>query len=150
MHCGRGKASLNIEYVHIGICLGFIQDIFTEALLSHPRLSMPRKIALVRAIGKVIWIQNDLFAKWYVRDGEEFASLNNQKQETADEEGYLNGKKILDEDVEATPAEEAIAESPAMPAGCPFSGMAMEGKTGSKIPTPTGSTGQSKKEGEEQ
>lgn len=27
---------------------------------------------MVKALSKVIWIQNDLFAKWYVRDGDEF------------------------------------------------------------------------------
>jgi hypothetical protein len=33
---------------------------------------MERKISLVKALSKVIWIHNDLFAKWYVRDGEDF------------------------------------------------------------------------------
>ncbi|KAI1270248.1 hypothetical protein F5Y18DRAFT_8012 [Xylariaceae sp. FL1019] len=66
MHVGRGREHpLHIEYVHIGVCLAFIQDTLTEALLSHPRLSMERKVALVKALGKVIWIQNDLFAKWW-------------------------------------------------------------------------------------
>ena len=63
---GRGREHpLHIEYVHIGACLSFIQDTLTEALLSHPRLRMERKVALVKALGKVIWIQNDLFAKWW-------------------------------------------------------------------------------------
>lgn len=66
MHVGRGREHpLHIEYVHIGACLSFIQDTLTEALLSHPRLRMERKVALVKALGKVIWIQNDLFAKWW-------------------------------------------------------------------------------------
>ncbi|GAW24553.1 hypothetical protein ANO14919_141400 [Xylariales sp. No.14919] len=65
MHVGRGRQHpLHIEYVHIGACLSFIQDTLTEALLSHPRLRMEKKVALVKALGKVIWIQNDLFAKW--------------------------------------------------------------------------------------
>ena len=65
MHVGRGREHpLHVEYVHIGACLGFIQDTLTEALLSHPRIKMDRKIALVKALNKVIWIQNDLFAKW--------------------------------------------------------------------------------------
>ncbi|PQE03916.1 Protoglobin-domain-containing protein [Rutstroemia sp. NJR-2017a BVV2] len=73
MHVGRGRQHpLHIEYIHIGVCLGFIQDMIFEAILSHPKLEMQVKIALVKAIGKVLWIQNDLFAKWYVRDGEEF------------------------------------------------------------------------------
>ncbi|KAM3077531.1 hypothetical protein ACMFMG_006869 [Clarireedia jacksonii] len=73
MHVGRGRQHpLHIEYIHIGVCLGFIQDIIFEAILSHPKLEMGVKIAVVKAVGKVLWIQNDLFAKWYVRDGEEF------------------------------------------------------------------------------
>ncbi|KAI0976023.1 Protoglobin-domain-containing protein [Xylaria arbuscula] len=115
MHVGRGrKHPLHIEYVHIGACLSFIQDTFTEALLSHPRLRMERKVALVKALGKVIWIQNDLFAKWYVRDGDEFA--DEAEAPEIEREGYLFGKRMLD-DLEEE--EEAGAAS-----ACPFSGPA--------------------------
>jgi hypothetical protein len=69
MHAG---ANLHIEYIHIGLTLSFIQDVLTEAILSHPKMRMERKIALVKALRKVIWIQSDLFARWYVRDGAEF------------------------------------------------------------------------------
>jgi len=96
MHTGVGrgrKQPLNVEYVHIGACLGFIQDCLTEAILSHPRLKIERKIAITRALGKVIWIQNDLFAKWYVRDGEEFQS--SRRADEVDGEGFLRGKKVL-------------------------------------------------------
>lgn len=72
IHAGLGRVHhLHIEYIHLGVCLAFIQDILIEAILSHPRLSMPRKVALVKAIGKVIWIQNDLMARWQLRDGDE-------------------------------------------------------------------------------
>ncbi|KAI1140080.1 Protoglobin-domain-containing protein [Hypoxylon sp. FL0543] len=112
MHTGRGREHpLHVEYVHIGACLAFIQDTLTEALLSHPRLRMDKKIALVKALGKVIWVQNDLFAKWYVRDGDEYADeMENQNVEP---EGFLHGKKIL-EDIE-----EGLPSSPT----CPFSGL---------------------------
>ncbi|KAI1852694.1 hypothetical protein JX265_003183 [Neoarthrinium moseri] len=115
MHVGRGREHpLHVEYVHIGACLAFIQDTITEAILSHPRLRMDRKIAIVKAIGKVIWVQNDLFAKWYVRDGDEFAE--EMEQPEIEKEGYLNGKKIL------VDIEEAASASPK--AGvCPFSGV---------------------------
>jgi len=96
MHVGQGrKHPLHIEYIHIGVCLGFIQDIYIEAILSHPRLRMDRKIAIVKAISKVLWIQNDLFVKWYVRDGEEFAAEREEPE--VEKEGYLHGKKVLDE-----------------------------------------------------
>ncbi|KAI1196593.1 Protoglobin-domain-containing protein [Nemania serpens] len=115
MHVGRGREHpLHIEYVHIGACLSFIQDTLTEALLSHPRLRLEKKVALVKALGKVIWIQNDLFAKWYVRDGDEFA--DEVEAPEVEEEGYLFGKKILDDiDEEGTRlGSESV---------CPFSGL---------------------------
>lgn len=96
MHVGQGREhSLHIEYIHIGACLSFIQDTFTEAILSHPRMQLHRKIALVKALGKVIWIQNDLFAKWYVRDGQEYA--DDCIKVKIEQEGYLHGKKIVND-----------------------------------------------------
>ncbi|KAI1276580.1 Protoglobin-domain-containing protein [Xylaria sp. FL0933] len=135
MHVGRGREHpLHIEYVHIGACLSFIQDTLTEALLSHPRLRMERKVALIKALGKVIWIQNDLFAKWckyivitlftldplysqldiHVRDGDEFA--DEAEAPEIEREGYLFGKRMLD-DLEE---EDEIGATSA----CPFSGLA--------------------------
>lgn len=73
MHSGQVRmARLNIEYIHINALLGYVQDVVTEELLSHPQLSLRSKIALLRAIAKVLCIQNDLFARWYVRDGKEY------------------------------------------------------------------------------
>ncbi|KAI0535228.1 Protoglobin-domain-containing protein [Xylaria digitata] len=116
MHVGRGREHpLHIEYVHIGACLSFIQDTLTEALLSHPRLRMEKKVALVKALGKVIWIQNDLFAKWYVRDGEEFA--DEAEAPEIEQEGYLFGKRML-EDLEEE------ADDLGSASACPFSGLA--------------------------
>ncbi|TGJ79840.1 hypothetical protein E0Z10_g8924 [Xylaria hypoxylon] len=134
MHVGRGrKHPLHIEYVHIGACLSFIQDTFTEALLSHPRLRMEKKVALVKALGKVIWIQNDLFAKWckyitivslsiinYVRDGDEFA--DEAEAPEVEQEGYLFGKRMLDD-------LEEEADDLGSASACPFSGLAKEVST---------------------
>lgn len=135
MHVGRGREHpLHIEYVHIGACLGFIQDTLTEALLSHPRIKMDRKIALVKALNKVIWIQNDLFAKWYVRDGEEFAA--DMEKPEFEPEGYLDGRKILEdieEDAKADP--DATPKSPRSPTTCPFSGIPIRAKSETTPPT---------------
>lgn len=127
MHVGLGRTHpLHVEYIHLGVCLSFIQDILTEAILSHPRLHLSRKIALVRALGKVIWIQNDLFAKWHVRDGAEFVK---DDEVVIEEEGFLHGKKVLSEDdgedgdVPSTPSKTGI---------CPFSEMA-KGVEGLKV-----------------
>lgn len=119
MHVGLGRTHpLNIDYIHLGACLAFIQDILTEAILSHPRLNLSRKTALVKALGKVIWIQNDLLAKWHMRDAVEFA-VNDDI--IIEDEGYLNGKKILNDSDGEEVEQAGKAPEPSM---CPFSGMA--------------------------
>lgn len=150
MHVGLGrKHPLHIEYIHMGACLGFIQDILTDAIMSHPKLSLQRKTAFVRAIGKVIWIQNDLIAKWHVRDGEEFTAHDKKKQQhggeedddsdsdtVIEQEGYLHGKKILDDIDEAneqsSPSRIPRPSSLEGGGGCPFSAMA-QGVEGMKL-----------------
>lgn len=122
MHVGQGRAHpLHVEYVHIGVTLSFVQDVLTEAILSHPRMKMERKIGLVKALSKVIWIQNDLFAKWYVRDGDEFAEEKLVPE--IEPEGYLHGKKILHDGSES----ESEVEDPAVAtSSCPFKNLAMQ------------------------
>ncbi|GKZ83427.1 hypothetical protein AnigIFM56816_008520 [Aspergillus niger] len=73
MHRGKDRMiSFDVEYIHIGACLGYIQDVLIEGVMGCEKMSLPFRVALVRALGKVIWIQNDLFARWRVRDGAEF------------------------------------------------------------------------------
>lgn len=133
MHTGIGRVHpLHIEYIHIGVCLSFIQDVFTEAILSHPRISLSRKIAIVKALGKVIWIQNDLFAKWYVRDGEEFK--DDQEEVVVEKEGYLHGVRILDE-LDGSGDE----NNDKKPGVCPFTGAVAgleELKVDNSVPKP--------------
>ena len=140
MHTGIGRTHpLHIEYIHIGAGLAVIQDILSEAILSHPRLPLPKKIAVVKALGKVIWIQNDLFTKWYVHDGEEFTDGVDYAG-IVEKEGYLHGKKVLAHDDEESDASDATAcpipgrEAPApAPAGvCPFTGV-VAGMEGLKV-----------------
>jgi hypothetical protein len=122
MHVGQGRVHpLHVEYVHIGVTLSFIQDVFIEAVLSHPKLKMERKIALVKALSKVIWIQNDLFAKWYVRDGDEFEEEKLVPE--IEPEGYLHGKKILLDDGES---ESEIENSDMATGSCPFKNLATQ------------------------
>ncbi|PQE12641.1 heme binding protein [Rutstroemia sp. NJR-2017a BBW] len=114
MHVGRGRQHpLHIEYIHIGVCLGFIQDMIFEAILSHPKLEMQVKIALVKAVGKVLWIQNDLFAKWYVRDGEGFRG-EGEEVEVGEAEGGVREKE-----------EEGIGKGKEG-GSCPFGGLGRE------------------------
>lgn len=110
MHAGQERLHpLNIEFIHINACIGFMQDIFNEALLSHPQLSLRRKIALTRAVNKILWIQNDLFAKWRVRDGEEYADEMSVYSFGSGKEGYIGDKKILGSDSSSSTDDDAAS-----------------------------------------
>jgi hypothetical protein len=124
MHVGLGRTHpLHIEYIHLGACLSFIQDIMTEAILSHPKLPLSRKISLVKALGKIIWIQNDLMAKWHIREGVDEFAVDDDDIEVEDE-GYLHGKKIVnDSDYEEPDPGTPIVNENGKAGTCPFSGL---------------------------
>ena len=83
MHVCKGRRRpLFVDYMFLGVCLGYIQDAFFEAILSHPRLELSRKIAITRAIAKVIWIQNDLMARWHMKDGAEYQDADAESEST--------------------------------------------------------------------
>src|SRR5690606_17505781 len=59
MHVGQGrKHPLHVEYIHMNALLGYVTDILIEAILSHPRLELQQKTAVVSALKTIIWIQN--------------------------------------------------------------------------------------------
>ncbi|CAG8042148.1 unnamed protein product [Penicillium olsonii] len=152
MHSGQVRRSpLNIEYIHLGACMGYIQDIWIEAMMSHPHLSLRRKIALVRAVNKILWIQNDLFARYHCSDGDEFWD-DMSFMSFEDQEGYIGDKKILgstsgssnDDDRSSissgvAPSTHSAAPSSipprgeAKPSGCPFAEMGKQNSTETKI-----------------
>lgn len=65
---------------------------------------------MVKALSKVIWIQNDLFAKWYVRDGEEFTGDVSATTTSSSTKPTCNG---------------SVAEKSGQSV-CPFSGISKE------------------------
>lgn len=102
MHIGHVRRdSIFVEYVFLGATLGFIQEAMFEAILSHKQIDLPKKIAIVKALGKVIWIQNDLMERYHNSDGAEFdESASKVGSEESDAEGYLHGKKVLGKELD--------------------------------------------------
>jgi len=77
MHTGQAgfkhrekKAPINVEYIHLGMLLGWVQTMLTSTLLGLPEETLPMsdKIRMVVAVNKILWIQNDLMARHYVKD----------------------------------------------------------------------------------
>jgi hypothetical protein len=61
MHVGQGQAhALHIEYVYVGVTVCFVQDFITEAVLSHLRLKMDLKIALVKVVHDSSGSENEI------------------------------------------------------------------------------------------
>ena len=78
VHTGRKhtakRNTLRVEYVHIALLLGWLQDALVGAVMSVKEdegdggWTMERKIEVLRALGKFWWVQNDLFARHYCED----------------------------------------------------------------------------------
>ncbi|KAI1624647.1 Protoglobin-domain-containing protein [Exophiala viscosa] len=99
-YVGKGRPHpVYIDYIFLGAALGHIQDSVTEAIFSHTELDLARKIALVRAFGKVIWIQNDLMAKWHVEEGKEYCEegeADRRQSEVSEPDGFPDDQSVSD------------------------------------------------------
>jgi hypothetical protein len=96
------RPDLRVEYIHMGALLGYVVDIVVGAVMTMDEVDNVMKSRVIRALNKVIWIQNDLMARHYIE---------------GDGVGVKSG--------EATPPE-SINEEKESPkkvgGGCPFSG----------------------------
>lgn len=64
----KNRPELRVEYIHMGMLLGFVEDAVAKAVLEAEELDVTKKTEVLRAFNKLLWIQNDLFAKHYVAD----------------------------------------------------------------------------------
>ncbi|KAG6816607.1 hypothetical protein H0H87_004699 [Tephrocybe sp. NHM501043] len=64
------KPGLRVEFVHCNILLGYVEDILVNAVATHPDLDLDTKVAVIRAVNKLLWIQTDLFARHYLKESD--------------------------------------------------------------------------------
>ncbi|KZV73417.1 hypothetical protein PENSPDRAFT_648950 [Peniophora sp. CONT] len=59
---------LHVPYRDCALTLGWVQTVLHTALLGVPEaeLSMAEKVEAIGALNKILWIQNDLFARHYI------------------------------------------------------------------------------------
>ncbi|KAI9821588.1 MAG: hypothetical protein M1832_003262 [Thelocarpon impressellum] len=76
MHTGEGgggererRPDLRVDFVHTNALLGFVGDMIIASVFDADGLDLATKKAVIRAFNKLLWIQNDLFARHYVREG---------------------------------------------------------------------------------
>ncbi|KAI9208426.1 Protoglobin-domain-containing protein [Polychytrium aggregatum] len=67
------KSKINVEYVHVGALFTWLHGFLVEALDPHPKLAKDPVLRgkILAAFSKLLWIQNDFFAKYYVLDGQD-------------------------------------------------------------------------------
>ena len=101
MHTGKaglkhrklmGKDSLHVDIMHLAILLGkwlclfshaqclflhiaWTLDILTPVILKNEDFDMDRRIEILRALQKVVWIHNDLFTRHYVQRATHVSAL---------------------------------------------------------------------------
>ncbi|KAJ4288056.1 hypothetical protein N0V90_012073 [Kalmusia sp. IMI 367209] len=76
MHAGHHRRNpLEIDVIHFSLLIGYVQNTLTEAIILSPTIPAQYKAPLVKAWGKLLWIQMDLFTKWHVKDGKEYDQL---------------------------------------------------------------------------
>jgi len=78
MHTGKPgfkhrekRPELKVEYIHMGALLGYVVDLVVGAVMEMDVIDTQMKSRVIRALNKVIWIQNDLFTRHYIAGGEE-------------------------------------------------------------------------------
>jgi len=62
------RPELRVEYMHLGLLLGWVQDVVLGAVMGMDTIDLETKSKVTRAWGKLLWLQNDLFARKYVLD----------------------------------------------------------------------------------
>ena len=64
----KRKPGLRVEYVHLGLLLAFVEDVVVGAVMGMRDVGFDQKVEVVKAWNKLLWIQNDLFARRFVVD----------------------------------------------------------------------------------
>lgn len=130
MHTGQpgfkhrlNKEPLIVDLHPLSLTLGWILDIVVTIVMSFPRsvISSARKQHVIRAFNKIIWIQQDLFQRHYIRNDEE-AAVNlakvmkgrSEEQEKKEEEEMQKVKEAAakEEELGRKMAQLATAELP--------------------------------------
>lgn len=61
-----GARSINVDYIHLNVMLGYLEHTFIEILLNAENVDEATKKTTMLALNKLFWIQNDLFSMHYV------------------------------------------------------------------------------------
>jgi Protoglobin len=72
------KSKISVDYIHVNALLGYVESTLVGGLLSL-NLDRETESAALLAFNKLLWIQNDFFAKYYCKDGVEEESVSSTR-----------------------------------------------------------------------
>ncbi|KAG2386382.1 hypothetical protein C9374_002828 [Naegleria lovaniensis] len=63
-----GNKDIVVDYIHCNALFGYVSDVILGTIAKCDQLSEEQRVKTLLAFNKLFWIQNDLFAKYYVDD----------------------------------------------------------------------------------
>lgn len=68
IHAARSELSnsANIDYIHINLLLGYLQNLLIETLWTSENIDETQRSEIINALNKVFWIQNDFFMRHFL------------------------------------------------------------------------------------
>ncbi|KAG4434460.1 hypothetical protein IFR05_010070 [Cadophora sp. M221] len=86
------RPELRVEYIHMGALLGYVVDIVVGAVMGMDVIDNDMKCKVIRALNKVVWIQNDLMARHYLaKSGEDVGEAVTPPLSDGESEGTTGG-----------------------------------------------------------
>ncbi|KAJ3401627.1 hypothetical protein CcCBS67573_g04554 [Chytriomyces confervae] len=76
------KSKINVEYIHLNALMGWLQAHLLALVETIPRFQEDSKLRAETkgALSKLLWIQNDFFVMYYLRDSEVFRGHGNPEK----------------------------------------------------------------------
>ncbi|KAJ2710947.1 hypothetical protein H4R19_003492 [Coemansia spiralis] len=62
------QSTINVEYIHCSALLGYVSGVVVSTLQTAGDWDQSTRDAIINAFNKFFWIQNDMFARHYVKD----------------------------------------------------------------------------------
>jgi hypothetical protein len=62
------KSKISVDYIHVNALMGYVESTLVGGLLSL-NLDRDTESKALLAFNKLLWLQNDFFAKYYCKDG---------------------------------------------------------------------------------
>ncbi|KAG0306578.1 hypothetical protein BGZ98_002142 [Dissophora globulifera] len=65
------KSKINVDFIHINALLGYVEAVLIGGIKTL-NLDRDTEYKAIAAFGKLLWIQNDFFIRFYCKDGAEY------------------------------------------------------------------------------